>query len=131
MSFILKWLRELGREAKEFFSKVRTKLGERIWINLLLMWDSQVAVNAGDVGSLGQDDIMEEEMATHYSILAEKIPWTEELVGYSLWGHKSQTTEGLSMHTLLMYHASTCYLNRHCQQIVGKDIRHRVWRYML
>ena len=90
------------------------------------MWDSQVAVNAGDIGSLGQDDIVEEEMATHCSILAEKIPSTEELVGYSLWGHKSQTTEGLSMHTLLMYHASTCCLNRHCQQIVGKDIRHRV-----
>ena len=30
-------------------------------------------------------------MATHSSILAWKILWTEELMGPSLWGHKSQT----------------------------------------
>ena len=30
------------------------------------------------VGSLGQEDPLEEEMATHSSILAWKIPWTEE-----------------------------------------------------
>ena len=27
---------------------------------------------------LGGEDPMEEEMATHYSILARRIPWTEE-----------------------------------------------------
>ena len=31
-------------------------------------------------------------MATHSSILAWKIPWTEELVGYSLWGCKESDT---------------------------------------
>ena len=30
------------------------------------------------IGSLGQEDSLEEEMATHASILAWKIPWTEE-----------------------------------------------------
>ena len=30
------------------------------------------------VQSLGQEDPMEKEMATHSSILAWKIPWTEE-----------------------------------------------------
>ena len=35
-------------------------------------------INAGDVGSLGQEDPLEREMATHSSILAWKIPWTEE-----------------------------------------------------
>ena len=40
------------------------------------------------VPSLGQVDPLEKEMATHSSILAWKIPWTEELVGYSPWGHK-------------------------------------------
>ena len=30
------------------------------------------------VQSLGQADPLEEEMATHSSILARKIPWTEE-----------------------------------------------------
>ena len=30
------------------------------------------------VGSLGQEDPLEEEMATHSSVLAWKIQWTEE-----------------------------------------------------
>ena len=30
------------------------------------------------VGSLDQEDPLEEEMATHSSILAWRIPWTEE-----------------------------------------------------
>ena len=40
------------------------------------------------VQSLDREDTLEEEMATHFSILAWKIPWTEEPVGYSLWGCK-------------------------------------------
>ena len=30
------------------------------------------------VQSLGQEDPLEEQMATHYSILAWRIPWTEQ-----------------------------------------------------
>ena len=30
------------------------------------------------VQSLGQEDLLEKEMATHSNILAWKIPWTEE-----------------------------------------------------
>ena len=30
------------------------------------------------VQSLGQEDLLEKEMATHSSILAWEIPWTEE-----------------------------------------------------
>ena len=30
------------------------------------------------VGSLGQEDPLEEEVATHSSILGWEIPWTEE-----------------------------------------------------
>ena len=33
------------------------------------------------VQSLGWEDPLEEEMATHYTILAGRIPWTEELGG--------------------------------------------------
>jgi len=33
------------------------------------------------VRSLGQEDLLEEEMATHSSILAWRIPWTEETNG--------------------------------------------------
>ena len=41
------------------------------------------------VWSLGWEDPLEEEMVTHYSILAWKVPWTEELVGHSPWACKS------------------------------------------
>ena len=56
--------------------------------------------NAGDLClSLGWEDPLEKEMATHSSILAWRIPWTEEPAGYSSWGHKeSDTTEYLSRH---------------------------------
>ena len=48
------------------------------------------------VRSLGQKDSLEEGMATHSSILAWRIPWTEEPVGYRPWGRKeSDTTEPL------------------------------------
>ena len=33
------------------------------------------------VGSLGREDPLEKEMATHSSTLAWKIPWTEERGG--------------------------------------------------
>ena len=33
------------------------------------------------VRSLGWEDALEKEMATHSSILAWRIPWTEELAG--------------------------------------------------
>ena len=36
--------------------------------------------------SLGQEDPLEQEMATHSSILAGKIPRTEEPGDYSTWG---------------------------------------------
>ena len=51
------------------------------------------------VQSLSQEDPLEEEMAPHSSILAWKIPWMEELVGYSPRGRKElDTTERLHFH---------------------------------
>ena len=38
------------------------------------------------VPSLGQDDPLETEMATHSSILAWRIPWTEEPGGLQSMG---------------------------------------------
>ena len=43
------------------------------------------------VRSLGQKDPLEEEMATHSSILAWKIPWTEPGGLQSMGVAKSQT----------------------------------------
>ena len=46
------------------------------------------------VQSLGREDPLEKGKATHSSILAWRIPWTEELEGCSPWGRKeSDTTE--------------------------------------
>ena len=48
------------------------------------------------VRSLGQEDSLEKEMATHSSILPWRIPWTEELGGLQSMGRKeSDTTERL------------------------------------
>ena len=54
------------------------------------MWETWVQF-------LGQEDTLEKGMATHTSILAWEIPWTDNLAGYSLWGHKeSDMTEQLT-----------------------------------
>ena len=43
------------------------------------------------VPSLGWEDLLEKRMATHYSILAWKIPWTEEPGGQQSVGSQSWT----------------------------------------
>ena len=40
------------------------------------------------VQSLGGEDTVEEEMATHFSVLARRIPWTEEPGGLQSIGHR-------------------------------------------
>ena len=45
--------------------------------------------NAGDLGSiLSWEEPLEEDIATHSSILAWRIPWTEKLSGLQSMGHK-------------------------------------------
>ena len=58
------------------------------------------ACNAGDLGSVpGSEDPLEKGTATHSSILAWRIPWTESPEGYSPRGRKeSDTTEQLTLH---------------------------------
>ena len=46
---------------------------------------------------MGQEDPLEKEMATHSSILAWKIPWTEEPGGLQPLGTKTDTTERLTL----------------------------------
>ena len=46
------------------------------------------------IQSLGWEDLLQKEMATHSSIIAWKIPWMEEPGCYSPQGHKKlDTTE--------------------------------------
>ena len=49
------------------------------------------------IQSLGWEDPLEEGRATHSSILAWRIPWTEEPGGlYSPWGRKELGTTGVT-----------------------------------
>ena len=63
-------LREDG-QGEELLSVERVSLGVQ-------MVKSSPAMQETWVWSLGQEDPLEEEMATHSSIFAWRIPWTEE-----------------------------------------------------
>ena len=52
------------------------------------------------VPSLGQEDPLEKEMTTHSSILAWRIPWTEEPGGLQSTGLQSRTQLSDSTFTL-------------------------------
>ena len=53
------------------------------------------------IQSLGQEDSLEKGMATHSSIVAQRIPWTEEPGGLQSVGvAESDTTEHFSVHSL-------------------------------
>ena len=55
------------------------------------------ACSVADMGFLpGWEDPIEKEMTTHSSILAWRIPWTEEPGGPSPWGCK-ELTERLTL----------------------------------
>ena len=64
--------------------KKRTSLVAWAVKNLPAMWETQVQ-------SLGQEDHLEKGMATHSSILAWRISWTEEPGGLQSMGSQSQT----------------------------------------
>ena len=57
----------------------RGSLVVQIVENLPAMWETWVR-------SLGWEDPLEKEMATHSSILAWRIPWTEEPAGLQSMG---------------------------------------------
>ena len=69
------------------------------------------------VWSLGREDPLEKETATHSSTLAWKIPGQGSLAGYSPWGRKeSDTTERLHFHFPVSPHAQCRdgYSQSHC-----------------
>ena len=53
---------------------------------LLVAQNGTPAMQETRVQSLGWEDPLEKEMATHSSILVWKIPWTEELGGLQSTG---------------------------------------------
>ena len=60
---------------------------------------------AGDMGLiLCWENPLEDEMGTHSSIHAWKIPWTEEPGGYSPWDHKERD---MTEHACIYWHEYT------------------------
>ena len=73
------------------------------------------------VWSLGLEDPLEDEMATHSSTLAWKIPWTEEPGGLQSLGLQSGTR--LSTHTvehtlLLLFNCSVMFVSQSLLNLV-------------
>ena len=75
------------------------------------------------VWSLGWEDSLEKEMATHSSTLALKIPWTEEPgAGYCPWGCKESGTTSLLLSVLHPWRDPAscswcaCFFLSHCPQ---------------
>ena len=56
------------------------------------MWDTRVR-------SLGWEDALQKGMATHSSILAWKIPWTDKLGGLQSMGSQRDTHDRATKHT--------------------------------
>ena len=56
-------------------------------------------VQETQVWSLGQENPLEDEMSSHFSILAWETPWTEESSRLQSMGLQSWPSEQLSMHT--------------------------------
>ena len=67
------------------------------------------------VRSLGQEDPLEYEMTTHFTLLAWRIPWTEDPGGLQSMGLQSQTR--LRTHALYI------------KQITNKDTLHSTGNY--
>ena len=81
--------------------------------NLPAMWETSVQ-------SLSREDPLEKGMATHSSILAGEIPWTEEPRGLqSLGSQKSDTTELLTL-SYFQY----CQLAIHVQFLFHLPYKH-------
>ena len=64
------------------------------------------------VCSLGQEDLLEKEMATHSSILSWRIPWTEEPGGLKSMGLQSRIR--LSDYHFFFHIHYCCSVTRSC-----------------
>ena len=85
----------LWTPAEVICSKKRTEMCMEIFKISLTCWLSSKELTCKcrrpTVRSLGQEAPLQKELATHSSILAWEIPWTEEPGGYSSQGSKSWT----------------------------------------
>ena len=82
---ILTWINALKKNFFKFSLKQNSEIIKLV-LYIFCLWTSLVAQTVKrlptmwetQVQSLGREDLLEKEMATHSSILAWKIPWTEK-----------------------------------------------------
>ena len=100
------WLKWLSTKASGRGSLTSLMFMHLMFILQLFFWASLIAQLVKNlpamqetwVWSLGQEDPLEKEMATHSSILAWRIPWTEEPGRLQSMGlQESDTPEWLSL----------------------------------
>ena len=82
-------------------SLIQASLMAQMVKNLPAVWKTQVRC-------LCQDDPLEKEMATHSSILAWRIPWTEEPGGLQSMGSQRVRHNRDSYFTYLKWLAPNC-----------------------
>ena len=73
------------------------------------------------VWSLGQEDPLEKENATHSSILAWEIPWTEEPAGLQSMDHKESDTVEQIIFSLSHTHEGMC-LHKHLHMNIHRNL---------
>ena len=86
---------------------------------MTILWASPVAqvvknlpaIQETEAQSLGQEEPLEEELATHFSILACRIPWTEkpgglQFLGLQRVGHDWATNFHFSFHNVYLSFSS-------------------------
>ena len=77
-------------------SKVKIQITLKIYVRA----DLHAIIEKWKISILSTNTIWEKEMASHFNILAWRIPWTEKPGFLQSMGFKaSDTTEQLSMHT--------------------------------
>ena len=98
------------------FLYLRASLVAQRLKRLPAMWETWVR-------SLGREDPLEKEMATHSSILAWRIPWTKELGGLQSTGRKeSDMTERLhitELHRFYFFNKLKICGNPGVEQVYG------------
>ena len=86
------------------------------------------AVKETQVRSLGWEDLLEDDAATHSSTLARESHGQRRLVGYSTWGHKeSDMTEQLT-HSYSTMRFCLMPIKMVIMKKSREQVRERMWR---
>ena len=106
MKFHWKWRVGIGGKVPEMSPFEALEIPTTMGFPVAQSVKNLPAVQETWVRSLGWEDLLEKEMATHSSILAWKIHGQRSLVGCSPWGRKELGTNG-GLYTNTMDHGNS------------------------